>query len=34
MGRDYTIFAKTQGIVTFETKRGRKLISVYPEVEQ
>jgi large subunit ribosomal protein L27 len=34
MGRDYTIFAKMQGIVTFETKRGRKFISVYPEVEQ
>jgi large subunit ribosomal protein L27 len=31
MGRDYTLFAKVEGIVTFETKRGVKHVSVYPE---
>ena len=31
MGRDYTIFAITEGQVKFETRGGRKLISVYPE---
>ena len=31
MGRDYTIFAITAGQVKFETRGGRKLISVYPE---
>ena len=30
IGGDYTIFAKIEGHVTFETKRGRKFISVYP----
>jgi large subunit ribosomal protein L27 len=33
LGRDYTIFAKTAGVVTFERVRGRegqKQISVYP----
>ncbi len=35
MGRDYTIFAKTEGYVVFETyARGRKRISVYPELPQ
>jgi len=30
-GRDYTLFAKTDGIVTFENfGRGRKRVSVYP----
>jgi large subunit ribosomal protein L27 len=31
MGRDYTLFATSEGFVTFQTKRGRQLISVYPE---
>jgi large subunit ribosomal protein L27 len=32
MGRDYTIFATSEGFVTFEWGRGgRKLISVYPQ---
>lgn len=32
LGRDYTIFAVTDGYVKFETiKDGRKQISVYPE---
>ncbi len=31
LGRDYTIFATAEGFVKFETRRGRKLISVYPE---
>jgi len=30
MGKDYTIFAMTEGQVTFETKHGRKYVSVYP----
>ena len=30
-GRDFTLFAKIDGFVKFETKHGRKLISVYPE---
>jgi large subunit ribosomal protein L27 len=30
MGKDYTIFAKMDGVVTFERKdRGRKKVSVY-----
>jgi len=30
-GRDYTLFAKIDGIVTFETfGRGRKRVSIYP----
>ncbi len=34
MGRDYTLFALVDGIVTFEVKdRGRKAISVYPAQE-
>jgi large subunit ribosomal protein L27 len=32
MGRDYTIFATNEGFVKFETKRGRQLISVFPEL--
>lgn len=33
MGRDYTIFAKTEGYVVFEAfARGRKRVSVYPEL--
>ena len=31
LGSDYTIFAVTEGFVRFETKGGRKLVSVYPE---
>ncbi len=31
MGKDYTIFATAEGFVKFETYRGRKVISVYPE---
>lgn len=31
MGKDYTLFAKTDGIVTFERMgRSRKRVSVYP----
>lgn len=30
LGKDYTIFAKIDGQVTFETKHGRKYVSVYP----
>jgi large subunit ribosomal protein L27 len=31
MGKDYTLFAKIEGIVTFEHKgRSRKRVSVYP----
>lgn len=30
MGKDHTIFAMTEGQVTFETKHGRKYVSVYP----
>jgi len=30
MGRDYTLFAKADGVVNFETVRNRKRISVYP----
>jgi len=29
-GRDDTLFAKVDGIVTFETRRNRKQVSVYP----
>lgn len=30
LGRDYTIFAMAEGRVLFETKQGRKYVSVYP----
>ncbi len=30
LGKDYTIFAKIIGQVTFENKHGRKIVSVYP----
>ena len=30
VGKDYTIFSMIEGQVTFETKRGRKYVSVYP----
>ncbi len=31
IGRDHTIFATAEGFVKFESRNGRKLISVYPE---
>jgi large subunit ribosomal protein L27 len=31
MGRDYTLFATAEGFVKFESRRGRRLVSVYPE---
>ncbi len=31
MGKDYTLFALTDGIVKFEVKRNRKHVSVYPQ---
>jgi large subunit ribosomal protein L27 len=31
LGRDHTIFATLPGFVKFESKHGRKLVSVYPE---
>jgi large subunit ribosomal protein L27 len=30
VGRDYTLFAKIDGVVNFEVVRGRKRVSVYP----
>lgn len=30
LGKDYTIFALVEGEVSFETKRGRKYVNVYP----
>jgi len=30
LGKDYTIFSLIEGKVTFETKHGRKYVSVYP----
>ncbi len=30
MGRDFTLFAKIDGVVTFENYRGRRVVSVYP----
>ncbi|HAA84238.1 MULTISPECIES: 50S ribosomal protein L27 [Thermodesulfobacterium] len=32
VGKDYTIFAKISGFVKFETKNGRKVVSVYPSL--
>jgi large subunit ribosomal protein L27 len=35
LGKDYTIYSLVEGQVKFETKHGRKYISVYPlEMEQ
>lgn len=31
LGKDYTIFAKIDGFVKFETRNGRKVVSVYPQ---
>lgn len=30
LGKDYTIFSKIEGNVTFETRHGRKIVNVYP----
>ena len=30
LGKDYTIYSLIEGQVTFETKHGRKVVSVYP----
>ncbi len=30
LGRDYTIFSKIEGIVKFEKKGGKNVVSVYP----
>lgn len=30
IGKDYTLFAKVNGVVKFETLKGRKVVSVYP----
>ena len=31
VGKDYTLFAKMDGYVTFETRHQRKLVSIYAE---
>jgi len=31
LGKDYTLFATAAGYVKFESKAGKKLVSVYPE---
>jgi large subunit ribosomal protein L27 len=31
LGKDHTIYATADGFVKFESRHGRKLISVYPE---
>jgi len=31
MGKDFTIFATSEGFVKFDKKRGRQYINVYPE---
>ena len=30
LGKDYTLFSKIDGVVKFETRRNRQLVSVYP----
>ncbi|TCK02924.1 50S ribosomal protein L27 [Phorcysia thermohydrogeniphila] len=30
MGRDYTLFALIDGVVRYERRRGKKVVSVYP----
>ncbi|NPA39599.1 MAG: 50S ribosomal protein L27 [Thermodesulfobacteria bacterium] len=30
LGKDYTIFAKIDGVVKFEKRGGKKIVSVYP----
>lgn len=32
LGRDYTLFATVDGVVAFESRHGRKVVSVYPQV--
>lgn len=34
LGRDYTIFAKVDGIVQYETRGDRSIVSVVPEPAQ
>lgn len=31
LGKDYTLFATAPGFVKFESKAGKKIVSVYPE---
>lgn len=31
VGSDYTLFATADGFVKFEMRRGRKVVSIYPE---
>jgi large subunit ribosomal protein L27 len=31
LGKDYTLFATTDGYVKFESKAGRNVVSVYPQ---
>ena len=33
LGKDYTIYSLIEGEVKFETKHGRKYVSVYPTTE-
>ena len=33
LGSDFTLFAKMEGFVTFETKHGRKLVSIYADAK-
>lgn len=30
MGRDFTLFSKIEGLVKFENRKGRRVVSVYP----
>ncbi len=30
LGKDYTLFALVDGLVKFETSKGKKVVSVYP----
>ncbi len=30
LGKDYTLFSKIDGVVRFETRRNRQIVSVYP----
>lgn len=34
MGKDYTLFALVSGVVKFESKAGRKIVSVYAKEEK
>jgi large subunit ribosomal protein L27 len=33
VGKDWTLFALTEGLVKFEVRRNKKQISVYPQVD-